>query len=61
MKHNISLYGIVIIYAVMFSACSDDLKNELGFGHEIAFEIEPSSTVTTRSATEDEEIEPQKD
>ena len=60
MKHNISLYGIVIIYAVMFSACSDDLKNELGFGHEIAFEIEPSSTVTTRSATEDEEIEPQR-
>lgn len=59
MKRHIASFFILSLLAIVLTACSEDIRNGLGLGHEIAFKIMSSQPATTRSAAEDKVPEPQ--
>ncbi len=59
MKRHIASFFILSLLAIVLTACSEDIRNGLGLGHEIAFKIMPSQPAATRSAVEDKVPEPQ--
>lgn len=59
MKYHQTSFFILSLLAIVLTACSEDIRNGLGLGHEIAFKIMPSQPAATRSAAEDKVPEPQ--
>ena len=59
MKYHQTSFFILSLLAIVLTACTEEIKNELGLGHEIAFKIMSSQPAATRSAAEDKVPEPQ--